>query len=170
MQVGWVRLDDQAAWHWPHLERTDQVMCGLPLSAAASVYQRRGSDPLMITPDRVDKDAAPTASLATDRRDTTPDTDHVARQGSAALHCGGDTAIGPGDRPVRTTRAANESSYAAAPASAAQQPSGAEPLKVKIEFVVVDGPAAEELIRIQASALKEALQWFADNSPDGGSC
>jgi len=39
--VGWVRLDDQAVWHRPHPERPDQVMCELPLPAAASVYQRR---------------------------------------------------------------------------------------------------------------------------------
>lgn len=39
--LGWVRLDDQPVWHRPHPERPDQVMCELPLPAAASVYQRR---------------------------------------------------------------------------------------------------------------------------------
>jgi hypothetical protein len=37
---------------------------------------------------------------------------------------------------------------------------------VKIEFVVVDGPAAEELIKRQAAAVRDALQWFADHPPD----
>jgi hypothetical protein len=80
----------------------------------------------------------------------------------------GDKDLSPRDRDDKPTRQPNESSYAAAPASAVQRPSDAEPLKVKIEFVVVDGRAAEELIRTQASALKEALQWFADNRPGGG--
>jgi hypothetical protein len=39
--VGWVRLRNQAVWHRPHPERSDHVMCELPLPAAASVYPRR---------------------------------------------------------------------------------------------------------------------------------
>jgi hypothetical protein len=42
----------------------------------------------------------------------------------------------------------------------------AGPLKVKIEFVVVSGPAADELIKTQAAAVRDALQWFAENPPD----
>ncbi len=38
-----------------------------------------------------------------------------------------------------------------------------EPLKVRIELVVVDGEAGRELMRRQAAAVREALQWFADN-------
>jgi hypothetical protein len=39
--AGWVRLDDQTVRHRPHPERSDQVMCELPLPAVASVYQQR---------------------------------------------------------------------------------------------------------------------------------
>jgi hypothetical protein len=34
---------------------------------------------------------------------------------------------------------------------------------VRIELVVVDGPDAKELLKRQAAAVREALQWFADN-------
>jgi hypothetical protein len=37
----------------------------------------------------------------------------------------------------------------------------AEPLTVRIELVVVDGPAGEELFNRQAAVVYEALQWFA---------
>jgi hypothetical protein len=37
---------------------------------------------------------------------------------------------------------------------------------VKIEFVVMHGPAAEELIKKQSAAVRDALQWFADHPPD----
>ncbi|MFC6022709.1 hypothetical protein ACFP2T_41960 [Plantactinospora solaniradicis] len=42
-----------------------------------------------------------------------------------------------------------------------------EPLKVRVELIVVDDPAAaKELLKRQAAVVKEALQWFADNPPD----
>jgi hypothetical protein len=37
---------------------------------------------------------------------------------------------------------------------------------MKIEFVVVSGPAADELVKTQAAAVRDALQWFAENPPD----
>ncbi len=40
-----------------------------------------------------------------------------------------------------------------------------EPLKVRIELVVVDGEAGKELQRQQAAAVREALRWFAANPP-----
>jgi hypothetical protein len=40
---------------------------------------------------------------------------------------------------------------------------------VKIEFVVVNGPAADELIKRQAAAVRDALQWFADHPPEDAS-
>lgn len=49
--------------------------------------------------------------------------------------------------------------------AAARQPA-IQPLKVKIEFVVVRGPAAEQLIKRQVAAVRDALQWFADHPPD----
>lgn len=57
---------------------------------------------------------------------------------------------------------AGESKYDPA---AARQP-GIRPLNVKIEFVVLRGPAAEELIKRQGAAVRDALQWFADHPPD----
>lgn len=42
----------------------------------------------------------------------------------------------------------------------------AEPLRVRVELVVVDGPAAKELLKRQAAAVREALQWFADHPPE----
>jgi hypothetical protein len=41
-----------------------------------------------------------------------------------------------------------------------------EPLKVRVELVVADGTAAKELLKRQAMAVREALQWFADHPPD----
>jgi hypothetical protein len=40
-----------------------------------------------------------------------------------------------------------------------------EPLKVRVELVVVDGEAGKELMRRQATAVRDALQWFAGNPP-----
>ncbi|MDT5027580.1 MAG: hypothetical protein QOE61_4006 [Micromonosporaceae bacterium] len=40
-----------------------------------------------------------------------------------------------------------------------------EPLKVRLELVVVDGEAGRELMQRQAAVVREALQWFADNPP-----
>jgi hypothetical protein len=98
----------------------------------------------------------------------------------------GDKDLSPGDKDDKPTPQANESSYAAAPATQSEFAHDAEnshraptveplladaaarerePLNVKIEFVVVDGTAAEELIRRQAAAVRDALQWFADHRP-----
>jgi hypothetical protein len=38
-----------------------------------------------------------------------------------------------------------------------------EPLKVRIELVVVDGEAGKDLLRQQAAAVRDALRWFAAN-------
>ena len=40
-----------------------------------------------------------------------------------------------------------------------------EPLKVTVEFVVVDGELGRELLLRQAAAVRDALRWFADNPP-----
>jgi hypothetical protein len=40
-----------------------------------------------------------------------------------------------------------------------------EPLKVRVELVVVDGEAGKELMKGQAAAVRDALQWFAGNPP-----
>ena len=36
---------------------------------------------------------------------------------------------------------------------------------VYIEFVVVNGELGKQLLRKQAAAIREALQWFADHPP-----
>jgi hypothetical protein len=41
-----------------------------------------------------------------------------------------------------------------------------EPLKVRVELVVVHESAAQELLKRQAMAVREALQWFADHPPE----
>jgi hypothetical protein len=41
-----------------------------------------------------------------------------------------------------------------------------EPLKVRVELVVVHESAAQELLKRQAMAVREALQWLADHPPD----
>jgi hypothetical protein len=56
---------------------------------------------------------------------------------------------------------AGESKY---PARARGRP-GPEPLKVRIELVVVDGPEAKELLRRQAIAVRDALRWRLDHRP-----
>jgi hypothetical protein len=76
-----------------------------------------------------------------------------------------DSARSPGDRADKPSPQANESSYAAA-APAGAQPGGAHPLRVKITFVVVHGTAAEELIKRQGAAVREALEWFASHPPE----
>jgi hypothetical protein len=68
-------------------------------------------------------------------------------------------------RDTRGSPPASESKYDAA---AAGRPRTG-PLRVKIEFVVVNGPAAEELIKRQAAAVRDALQWFADHPPEDAS-
>jgi hypothetical protein len=37
---------------------------------------------------------------------------------------------------------------------------------MKVELVVVTGPAAEALFKKQAAAARDALRWFADHPPD----
>ena len=39
-------------------------------------------------------------------------------------------------------------------------------LTSKITFVVVHGTAAEELIKRQGAAVRDALEWFAHHPPD----
>jgi hypothetical protein len=56
-----------------------------------------------------------------------------------------------------------KSSYHAAPRG---RP-GPEPLKVRIELVLVDGPEGKQLRARQAAAIREALRWFAEHpNPD----
>jgi hypothetical protein len=38
-----------------------------------------------------------------------------------------------------------------------------EPLDVRVEFVVLDGPAGKELRRAQALAMRRVLQWIAQH-------
>jgi hypothetical protein len=40
-----------------------------------------------------------------------------------------------------------------------------EALKVHIELVVVDGEEGKALMQRQATVVREALRWFADNPP-----
>jgi hypothetical protein len=101
-----------------------------------------------------------------DRRDSDPGggrqnrrRDPVTRDTTAGQH---DKDLTPGDRDDRPIQQATESQYDRA---AARQPD-TRPLKVKVEFVVVRGPAAVELIKRQAAAVRDALQWFADHPPD----
>jgi hypothetical protein len=67
-----------------------------------------------------------------------------------------DRNLSQGDRVERPTRQANESRYGGA---------FADPrvLKIRVELVIVRGPAAVELIKRQASAVREVLQWIADH-------
>ena len=48
-------------------------------------------------------------------------------------------------------------------ATAARPNSG--PRTMRVELVVVTGPAADALIKEQAVAVRDALQWFADHPP-----
>lgn len=38
-------------------------------------------------------------------------------------------------------------------------------IRVRFEFVIVDGPPAAELLRIQQKAFTEALLWFVQHHP-----
>jgi len=77
-----------------------------------------------------------------------------------------DSALSPGDRADKPSPPADESSYAAAAPAVAAQHGGADPLSVKITFVVVHGTVAEELIKRQGAAVRDALEWFASHPPD----
>jgi Resolvase, N terminal domain len=72
---------------------------------------------------------------------------------------GGDSPRVVEGRDEEASPTAGESKY---PAPAQGRPAP-EPLNVRIELVVVDGPDAKELLKRQAAAVREALQWFADN-------
>jgi len=39
-------------------------------------------------------------------------------------------------------------------------------LTVRVELVVIDGPAGKELLNKQATVVRAALQWFADHPLD----
>ena len=83
----------------------------------------------------------------------------AARRATPAPPAGGDEAA---SRDAHGTPRADESKYDPA---TVKRP-GVDPLTVKIEFVVVHGPAADELIKRQATAIRDALQWFAEHLPD----
>jgi hypothetical protein len=55
-----------------------------------------------------------------------------------------------------------ESSYSAAAGSEPR----CEPLTVRVELVVIDGPAGTELLRKQATVVRAALRWFAGHRLD----
>jgi hypothetical protein len=55
-----------------------------------------------------------------------------------------------------------ESSYSAAAGSEPR----CEPLTVRVELVVIDGPAGTELLDKQATVVRAALQWFVGHRLD----
>jgi hypothetical protein len=66
-----------------------------------------------------------------------------------------------------------ESRYPPGPAAPAQKKTAAasnesrfEPLAVRVELVIIDGPAAKELLGRQARVIREALLWFAEHRLD----
>jgi hypothetical protein len=80
----------------------------------------------------------------------------------------GESSRSSGDsRRVVESREDNGSPQAIEPKydAAAARRARAGPLTVKVELVVVKGPAADELIKRQAAAVRDALQWFAENPP-----
>jgi hypothetical protein len=77
-----------------------------------------------------------------------------------------DSAWSPGDRADKPRPPADESSYVAAARTDATQHPGTDQLSEKITFVVVHGTAAEELIKRQGAAVRDALEWFASHPPD----
>ena len=89
-------------------------------------------------------------------RDSNPAGGGGSRRATPRLGDSPQVAEGHDDKP---SPGAGESKY---PATAPGRPAP-EPLKVRIELVVVDGPDAKELLKRQAAVVREALQWFADN-------
>ena len=87
----------------------------------------------------------------------------VTRDTMASQH---DSTLSPRDRADKPSPPADESSYVAAAQAGATQHQGTDPLSVKITFVVVHGTAAEELIKRQGAAVRDALEWFANHPPD----
>ena len=77
-----------------------------------------------------------------------------------------DSASSPGFRANKPSPPADESSYVAAAGAGATQHPGIEALSLKVTFVVVRGTAAEELIKQQGAAVRDALEWFAGHPPD----
>ena len=77
----------------------------------------------------------------------------VTRDTAAGQH---DSALSPGDRADKPSPPADESRYGAAARAGAPQHPRIDPPSVKITFVVVHGPAAEELSKRQGSAVRDA--------------
>jgi len=92
----------------------------------------------------------------------TPRDDAPRRRGESSGSSGDSRRVAE-SRDDQGSSQAIESKYDAAAAASRAR---AGPLTVKIEFVVVNGPAAEELIKRQAAAVRDALQWFAANPPN----
>jgi hypothetical protein len=77
-----------------------------------------------------------------------------ARSDDSARVADNETTTGSPDGP--------ESRYSAAAPSEPR----CEPLTVRVELVVIDGPAGKELLNQQATVVRAALQWFADHRLD----
>nr|WP_193599462.1 hypothetical protein [Micromonospora purpureochromogenes] len=86
----------------------------------------------------------------------------ASRRATPALPATASTAEAVNEDDVDEFRDAGESKY---PPHGRGRPAP-EPLKVRVELVVVDGQAGKELLKRQAAAVREALQWFADHPPD----
>ncbi|MEV4638097.1 hypothetical protein AB0J80_12170 [Actinoplanes sp. NPDC049548] len=87
----------------------------------------------------------------------------VTRDAAIGQH---DSALSRGDRADKPSPPVVESRYGAAAWAGATKHPGIDPLSVKITFVVVHGTAAEELIKRQGAAVRDALEWFASHPPD----
>lgn len=87
----------------------------------------------------------------------------VTRDTATGQH---DRALSPGDRADKPSPQADESRYGAAAQVGATRHPGTDPLSLKIALVVVHGTAAEELIKQQGAAVRDALEWFASHPPD----
>jgi hypothetical protein len=86
----------------------------------------------------------------------------VTRDTATGQH---DSALSPGDRADKPSPQADESRYGAAAQAGATQHPDTDPLSLKIALVVVHGTAAEELIKQQGAAVRDALEWFASHPP-----
>jgi hypothetical protein len=115
----------------------------------------------MITPDHINNSNVITEAIAAEDSDANHVVAPVTRKASSGTSRQGDRATGPGDIPVRTTPAADESSYAAAPATdgqlAADDEAVSRATQPTVRIEVEDGHVVASIAPLLTDAAADVL-------------